>query len=124
MTTEYGAATIWLVIVAAGAGTLALRLSFILLFGRIDSVPARVVGVLRFVPAAVLAALVAPAFVALSINGGGGGNLLANDAVGLAYEPAKVVAAGVAGLVAWRTESVLATIGIGMVVLWSLTLLF
>jgi branched-subunit amino acid transport protein len=116
MPTDLADPTIWLVIVAAGGGTLALRLSFILLFGRIDTVPPRVVGVLRFVPAAVLAALVAPAIVALSTAVG--------DPVGLAFDPAKVVAGAVAAVVAWRTESVLYTIGVGMGVLWTLTLLF
>lgn len=115
MATDYGPGTIWLVIVAAGAGTLALRLSFILLFGRIDTVPPRVVGVLRFVPAAVLAALVAPALVALSASTGG--------PVEAVYDPAKVVAGGVAAVVAWQTENVLATIGVGMAVLWALTYL-
>lgn len=113
MTTAFGDATIWLVIVAAGIGTLALRLSFILLFGRIDSVPPRVVGVLRFVPAAVLAALVAPAIVTLSVE----------PSVGLQYDQSKLLAGSVAAVVAWRTENVLATIGVGMGALWTLQLL-
>lgn len=113
MTTTYDASTVWLVVVAAGAGTLALRLSFVLLFGRIDAVPPRVVGVLRYVPAAVLAALVVPALAALS----------AEPTLGVQYDPAKVVAGGVAALVAWRTESVLATIGVGMAALWALQIL-
>lgn len=113
MTTEYASSTVWLVLVAAGAGTFALRLSFILLFGRIDAVPPRVVGVLRFVPAAVLSALVVPAIVAVS----------ADPTPGLQYDPAKVVAGSLAAVVAWRTESVLATIGVGMATLWALELL-
>lgn len=112
MTTEYAPATIWFVIVAAGAGTLALRLSFILLFGRIDTVPPRVIGVLRYVPAAVLAALVVPAIVTVA----------ADPTLGLRYDPAKVVAGSLAAVVAWRTENVLATIGVGMVALWTLEL--
>lgn len=116
MPTDLTDGTIWLVIVAAGVGTLALRLSFILLFGRIDTVPPRVVGVLRYVPAAVLAALVAPAIVSLSMAAG--------DPAGLTYDPVKVVAGAVAAVVAWRTESVLYTIAVGMGVLWALTFLF
>lgn len=113
MTTGHEPSTIWLIVVAAGVGTFALRLSFILLFGRIDAVPPRVVGVLRFVPAAVLAALVVPAIVAVS----------ADPTLGLRYDPAKVVAGSVAAVVAWRSESVLATIGVGMATLWALELL-
>lgn len=108
MTTDLAPATIWLIIVVAAVGTFALRLSFIALLGRVESVPPAVEGVLRFVPAAVLAALVVPAVVALSVE----------PAPRLTYEPAKVVAAAVAAVVAWRTESVLATIAVGMVTLW------
>jgi branched-subunit amino acid transport protein len=93
-------------VVAVGLITLALRLSFILLFGRVDDVPRRVERTLELVPAAVLAALVVPAIVALDAGGA------------VVAEPAKVVAAVVAAGVAWRTENVLATIAVGMGVLW------
>lgn len=108
MTTNYGPVAIWLTIAGAGVLTYALRLSFILLFGRIDTVPPRLVGVLRYVPAAVLAALVAPAVVSLS----------ATPTLTLQYEMPKLLAAVVALVVAWRRESVLATIGAGMGSLW------
>lgn len=113
MTTSYGAAEIWLVFVAAGLLTFGLRLSFILLFGRIDTVPPRVVGVLRYVPAAVLAALVSPAILSVSVA----------PSLGLTYELPKLFAGGVALVVAWRRESVLATIGVGMGALWLFQLL-
>ncbi len=109
MTATYPPGTVWLVVVAAGVGTFLLRLSFIALVGRVESVPPAVEGALRFVPAAVLAALVVPAVVALS----------AGPTLGLTYDPAKVVAASVATVVAWRTEDVLATIVVGMVTLWA-----
>lgn len=108
MTTSYSPTQIWLAIVAAGLCTYALRLSFILLLGRVDTVPARLVGVLRYVPAAVLAALVAPAILSLS----------ATPSFALEFETPKLVAGSIAAVVAWRTESVLATITVGMVVLW------
>ena len=113
MTTGHSPVDIWLVIVAAGVGTFALRLSFILLIGRLSAVPAVLEGVLRFVPAAVLSALVASSVLALSVA-----------PVAVSYEPAKVVAGSVAAVVAWRTENVLATIGVGMVALWVLQALF
>lgn len=112
MTTEYGPAAIWLVIVAGGVGTFLLRLSFIPLLGRLPAVPRRVQGVLRFVPAAVIAALVVPSLVSLSLE----------PAPALAYEVEKLLAAAVAAGVAVRTGNVLATIGAGMLVLWGLSL--
>ena len=113
MTTSYGPEAIWLAIAVAGLCTYALRLSFVLLLGRVDTVPPRLVGVLRYVPAAVLAALVAPAIISLS----------ATPSLGLQYETPKLLAGGVAVVVAWRRESVLATIGAGMVSLWLLEIL-
>ncbi|MDG5777492.1 AzlD domain-containing protein [Haloarculaceae archaeon H-GB2-1] len=110
MTTSYGTGAIWLAIVGAGVGTFAIRLSFILLLGRLDEAPPTVEGILRFVPAAVLAALVAPSLVALS----------AEPSLGLSYAPEKVGAGAIAAVVAWRTENVLATIGVGMAALWTL----
>lgn len=131
MTTNYGPVAIWLTIVGAGVLTYGLRLSFILLFGRIDTVPPRLVGVLRYVPAAVLAALVAPAIVSLSTAPTAAlqyelPELLARwvaPTVGLQFELPKLLAGAVALLVAWRRESVLATIGAGMGSLWLFQLL-
>ncbi|MFD1645026.1 AzlD domain-containing protein [Haloarchaeobius litoreus] len=103
---SYDATTLWGIVAAVGVITLALRLSFILLFGRVDDIPNRVERTLELVPAAVLAALVVPAVVALDTS------------LALQAEPAKVVAAVVAAAVAWRTENVLATIAVGMGALW------
>ncbi|MFB6222001.1 MAG: AzlD domain-containing protein [Halolamina sp.] len=108
MTTSYGPGAIWLAIVGAGLCTYALRLSFILLLGRVDTVPPRLVGVLRYVPAAVLAALVAPAILSVS----------AAPTLALNFETPKLLAGTVAVIVAWRTESVLGTIAVGMGSLW------
>lgn len=58
-------AEIRLVIVPASVGTYALRLSFIGLMGYISDVPERVEDALRFVPPAILIALVAPTFIYL-----------------------------------------------------------
>jgi branched-subunit amino acid transport protein len=70
-------------------------------------VPPRLERALRYVPAAVLAALVVPAVVAAD----GSPTLLGND---------RLLAGAAAALVAWRTESVLATIVVGMVALVAL----
>lgn len=92
---------VWLAVLAAGVGTYALRASFLFLFERIGNVPARVETALGMVPAAVLAALVVPAVLAPE----GSVTVLAND---------RLVAAGLAAVVAWRTESILATIVVGL----------
>jgi branched-subunit amino acid transport protein len=103
MATSYADPLVWGVIVVIGVLTYAIRLSFIALFGYLDEIPPRVERPLRYVPAAVLAALVLPSFVAL-------------DASGLAAD--KVVAGAVASAVAWRTENVFATMAAGMGALW------
>lgn len=109
MATDYGTLTLWLVILAAGVGTFLIRFSFIGLFGLLDNVPEVVERALRFVPAAVLAALVAPQLV------------LADGSVALSPANPRLLAGVVAVLVAWRTENIAATLGAGMVALWLLT---
>lgn len=107
--TEYEISTVWLIFIAVGVGTYALRLSFILLLDRLGEVPPHISGLLRFVPATVLAALVAPTLVVLTFE----------PTVDFEADQAEMVAGTVAALVAWRTESVLATIGVGMGTLWA-----
>lgn len=103
MPTSYPGVVVWGLILVVGVLTFLIRLSFIGLFGYLDEIPPQLEHGLRFVPAAVLAALVAPSF----ISSGAGG--LAVD---------KLAAGLVAGAVAWRTEDVFATIGAGMGMLW------
>ena len=107
MATHFDGVTLWLVILAAGVGTFAIRLSFIALFGRLD-VPEGVERALRFVPAAVLAALVAPQFV------------LADGSVALSPANPRLLAGAVAATVAWHTEDIAATLAAGMGALWLL----
>jgi branched-subunit amino acid transport protein len=105
-TTTHGPASVWAVIVAVGVATFCIRLSFIYLFGRIDTVPPGVTRALRYVPAAVLAALVVPAVV--SVEPSAVETLTAD----------RFLAGAVAALVAWRTEDVTATIVVGLAALW------
>lgn len=105
MATEYSNLAVWGTIVTIGLLTFAIRGSFIALFGRLDEIPPSVERVLRFVPAAVLAALVAPAIVTTDPTTG-------------TLELDTLTAGGVAGAVAWRTKDVLATMAAGMGVLW------
>ncbi|WP_224448810.1 AzlD domain-containing protein [Haloprofundus salilacus] len=124
MTTSYPATTVWAVVLAIGVLTFAIRFSFIALFGGLErrsgeaegsasagTVPPRISAALRYVPPAVLAALVFPAVVTIEPTVVG---TLTNE---------RLLAGAVAAVVAWRTESVLATIGVGMGALWALQFL-
>ncbi|WP_323173625.1 AzlD domain-containing protein [Natrialba sp. PRR66] len=114
MMTEYEISTLWLIFIVIGIGTYALRLSFILFLGRLGEVPPYFSGLLRFVPATILAALVAPTLIVLT----------AEPTISFEADRAKLVAGAIAAFVAWRTENVLATIGVGMGVLWGLQAIF
>jgi len=107
MTTTYGPLAIWAVVLVVGLATFAIRYSFVYLFGRIDGVPPRIEEGLRFVPAAVLAALVAPAIV-------DPGPTLAATVLDDRFL-AGIVAAGVA----WYTDDMFVTIVAGMLALWT-----
>ncbi len=106
--TTWSSTAIWAAIGVIGLCTFAIRLSFIYLFGRIDTVPDRVEHVLRYVPAAVLAALVIPAVITIQ------------PTIEATLVDDRVAAAIVAGVVAWRTEDVFATIALGMGTLWAI----
>jgi branched chain amino acid efflux pump len=101
-------ATIWLLILAVGAITYAARLSFIALFARRD-MPPLLAEALKHVPTAMVTAIVVPAVVFL-------------PAGVLRLDPGnpKLIAALVAGVVAWRSKSAVLTIVVGMMVLWLL----
>jgi branched-subunit amino acid transport protein len=107
--TGYTFPTIWVAIVAIGVLTFGIRVSFIALFGRIDEIPSQVRTLLRYVPAAVLAGLVLPAFVTVGPSG--------------TPEIDKLLAGAAAAAIAWRTENVLATLAAGMGTLWLVRLL-
>jgi branched-subunit amino acid transport protein len=99
--------TLWLAIVGAGAGTFALRLSFIALLGQVE-MPLFLRRILRLVPAAVLTAFVIPLL------------FYENGALQVSLGNERLLAGLVAALIAWRTRSVLFTLGGGMAMLWTL----
>jgi branched-subunit amino acid transport protein len=101
----------WALVVVIAVATFAFRFSFIHLFGRVESVPAPVETALRYVPAAVLAALAVPAVL----------HFEPTPAATLA--DGRLVAGILAGAVAWRTESVAATVAVGMAALWAIRFL-
>lgn len=105
MVTSYTDPLVWGLILVIGVCTYLIRLSFLAVFGRVDEIPQRVERILRYVPAAVLAALVVPSFVTLEAG-----------VSGLALD--KLTAGILASVVAWRTENVFATMAVGMGTLW------
>ncbi|HEV3241237.1 MAG TPA: AzlD domain-containing protein [Casimicrobiaceae bacterium] len=100
--------TIWLLTFVVGAVTYSARLSFIALFARRD-MPALLRNALKHVPVAMLTAIVVPAVV-----------FMPPGVLRIDLENAKLIAALVAGAVAWWSRSAMLTIAAGMVVLWSL----
>lgn len=92
----------WFAIVVAGAGTYAMRASFLAVAHRMAEVPPGLARLLRQIPPAALAALVVPALV----SPGGDLDLL---------QP-RSAAGAIAALIAWRTRSVALTLVAGMAV--------
>lgn len=102
---------LWLLIPVLGMGVYALRLSFIHLHGVVEGFPPRLERALTFIPAAILAALITPALFPLD------GSL-----AGIIFN-ARALAGTLAVGTAWRTGSMIATIAVGMGVLWTVTFL-
>lgn len=97
----------WLIIIAMGVVTFGIRLLPIVLLGRIE-IPLVVQRALRFVPPAVLSAIIAPEL------------LMSSGQVNLSMGNARLIAGVLATVVAWRTKNVLLTIAVGMIALWVL----
>ena len=98
---------VWLLLIGMGLVTYAIRLSLIVLIGRVD-VPPIIQRALRFVPPAVLSAIIFPEL------------LRPGGALDLSFGNVRLLAGVLAAGVAWRTKNVLLTIGVGMVALWVL----
>jgi branched-subunit amino acid transport protein len=97
---------LWAVILVVGALNYLSRLSFIAFFAR-RSMPPLLARALRYVPAAMLTALVVPMVVEVTPQG-------------LDPHVPKVIAAIVATVVAWFKLGTLWTLGVGMAALWLL----
>jgi branched-subunit amino acid transport protein len=96
--------SIWVIILMAGLMTFATRLSFIFLLDRIK-MPDWFRRGLRFVPVAVLSAIILPELTS------------PNGSLFLSWRNPQLLAGMVAILVAWRTKNVILTIIAGMVAL-------
>ena len=105
---------LWAVIFAVGLLNYLSRLSFIALFAR-RTMPPLLERALKYVPAAMLSALILPMIVAVPVAG-------LTSSAAMTFNP-KVAAALIAGVVAFFTRSTLITLGTGMSALWLLQLL-
>ena len=103
--------TLWLAMIGLGILTFLTRLSFIALLERWQA-PEIVRRALRFVPVAVLTAIIIPELV------------FSNGVLNIQPANPRLLAGLVAALVAWKTRNVIWTILAGMAVLWLLQLLF
>ena len=95
-----GRGAYWATIAFAGAGTLAIRSSFLLIAHRLATVPPLLRRSLRMIPAAALAGLVLPA-------------LVRPDGVLDLWQPRALVGA-LAAYLGWRTGNVILTLVVGM----------
>ena len=95
---------IWLIMIAIGVITYATRLSFILIFGGME-MPRNISRALRFVPAAVLSAIIFPEL------------LIRDGSLDLSAGNERLLAGLVAFLVAWFTKNTVLTILAGMAAL-------
>lgn len=99
--------TLWLLLIAMGAVTFLSRISMIVLLGRVE-IPDLVRRALKYVPPAVLSAIIAPAL------------LRPAGPLDLSLGNVRLLAGLAATLVAWRTRNVLLTIAVGMGLMWLL----
>ena len=100
--------SLWLVFLIGGLITWGIRLSFILLIGQ-RPIPDLARRALRFVPPAVLTAIIFPEI------------LLSTGSLDLSpLSNPRLLAGLLAALVAWRTRSAVLTVVAGMLALWLL----
>lgn len=100
----------WLTIIGMGVITYAVRVSPFLLLERLQLRPT-LLQALRFVPTAVLSAIILPEM------------LMPDGVLALSLSNARLLAGLGAMMVAWYSRNVLWTIGVGMGLLWLLSAL-
>lgn len=106
--TRLDSTTVWLVVAGVSVLTYALRASFLLSIEYVNGLPPTLERVLPFVPTAVLAGLIAPDL------------LVVDGALAIAIGNERLIAGAIAVGVAWYTENMLATVGVGMAALWGM----
>lgn len=109
----HSTSALWMVIAIVGALNYASRLSFIAFFAR-RHIPAPLARAFRYVPAAMLTALVVPMVATVPHAAAEAGP----PAQALAALAPRIAGAVVAVAVAWRTHGTLPTLAAGMGALW------
>lgn len=102
---------IWITMAISGLVTFGIRLSFIVVLGQMN-VPDTMRRALRYVPAAVLSAIIIPEM------------FLTDKQLNISLGNFRLLAGLLAALVAWRTKNILLTIAVGMGALWLLQTIF
>ncbi|MBN2306136.1 MAG: AzlD domain-containing protein [Anaerolineae bacterium] len=97
----------WLIIAGMVIVTYSVRLSVIVLLGD-TAMPPAIQRALRFVPPAALSAIIFPAI------------LLPDGSLDLSPGNERLLAGIIAAVVAWRSQSAVIAIAVGMVALWVL----
>ncbi|NMC12645.1 MAG: AzlD domain-containing protein [Chloroflexi bacterium] len=103
--------SIWLTMVLAGIITFVIRVSFVLLFGKIR-VSTRLNQALNLVPPAVFSAIIFPDM------------FLQNNQLAIHLNNGRMIAGMLAILVAWRTRNIVLTVLTGMIGLTLFQMLF
>jgi branched-subunit amino acid transport protein len=101
---------IWLIMIAGGLITFAMRFSLIYLFGKFE-IPQTVQRALHYVPPAVLSAIIFPEL------------FHPNDTFDISWTNTRLLAGLIAIAVAWFSKNTLLTIIVGMIVLLLLNLI-
>ena len=102
---------VWLIFLLGGLLTFGMRYSFIYLLGKFE-IPETLRRALRFVPPAVLSAIVLPEL------------LIRSGQMDFSLTNLRLLAGGIAVLVAWKTKNTLMTILAGMASLLVLEFIF
>ena len=109
--TSFDQTTMWLIIIAVSVVTYALRVSFLFGIEYLGEFPQPLERLLVFFPIGVLSALIAPDL------------LLVDGTVAIGLGNLRLIAGTIALVVAWYSESILITVGVGMAMLYLLTAL-
>ena len=102
---------VWLIFILGGLLTFGMRYSFIYLLGKFE-IPETMRRALRFVPPAVLTAIVVPELV------------IRSNQINFSLSNFRLLAGVVATLVAWKTKNTILTILAGMAALLILEFIF
>ncbi|MFO7886845.1 MAG: AzlD domain-containing protein [Eubacteriales bacterium] len=94
-----------LTIIIIGIGTFLFRFSFIYLYGRFE-IPNWIRRAMRYVPPAVLSALIFPAIV------------IKDEVIWGSPQNPRLIAGVIAIIIAWKTKNLLLTIAAGMGIFW------